>query len=468
MMPPYFVGANMQVCRVIAVAAIAAATMGVTGEARTLRADEGPAEYPPASFTANQYVDSRGCVYVRAGYAGQVSWVPRVSRDRKVLCGFTPSLAKAKPAAQPTPKTETVAATPKKVPTAKATAKTVVKTKRGATAPMDTVASIKTTPRIGAAKPSQKKPAAAAKRPAKPVTTVAAAAAAPKTRTTPKKAVPRTGRKGAPACQGASKLSNRYINDGRRFPVRCGPQEDTGWQRRAATETAAAAPRAGRTAPVAPRVAAPAPVAVPKGYQLAWKDDRLNPNRGVGTAQGEAQMNLIWTQEVPRRLIDTTTGHDVTRQYSHLRYPYTNYAQQRAHISTKSAPKAKATVKTRTVVSTKSAKPNTPKVTKRVVKQAKVAPKAKQVKKVKYGKQAKTKPRAVQAASHRYVQVGSFGVASNAEKTKARLRALGLPVAVANGRLQTVLAGPFTTQAQLNSALGAVRKAGYGDAFLRK
>lgn len=43
---------------------------------------------------------------------------------------------------------------------------------------------------------------------------------------------------------------------------------------------------------------------IPKGYRLAWSDDRLNPLRGVGTAQGEAKMNLIWTNDIPRKLVE--------------------------------------------------------------------------------------------------------------------------------------------------------------------
>lgn len=71
--------------------AVVATLVGGTAGAQALRDARGPAEFPPASYTANQYVDSRGCVFVRAGIGGATEWVPRVSRTRDQLCGFQPS-----------------------------------------------------------------------------------------------------------------------------------------------------------------------------------------------------------------------------------------------------------------------------------------------------------------------------------------------------------------------------------------
>jgi hypothetical protein len=50
-----------------------------------------PAERPPASYAGQQYVDSRGCMFVRAGTADMVLWIPRVSRGGEPLCDNPPS-----------------------------------------------------------------------------------------------------------------------------------------------------------------------------------------------------------------------------------------------------------------------------------------------------------------------------------------------------------------------------------------
>lgn len=89
----------MNVARRLSSAGIAALFAGLSACAVTLDAVDGPAEYPPPGFAGQQYVDSSGCVFMRAGYAGQTRWVPRVRRDRTVICGQNPTFGAAPAAA---------------------------------------------------------------------------------------------------------------------------------------------------------------------------------------------------------------------------------------------------------------------------------------------------------------------------------------------------------------------------------
>lgn len=217
----------------------------------------GPAEAPPSGFTGTQYVDSRGCVFSRASLNGQQVWVPRVTSQRKPVCGYQPSFAQAANTA-------------------------------------------------------------------------------------------------SPARRQVARLSTH---------------------------------------------------SVPRGYQHAWTDGRLNTNRAKGTARGTTQMSTIWTETVPRKLVNPDDP-------AHL--------QPRTGVTT-----ARASSKGRAE-----------------------AP----------------------AAKGRFVQVAAFGAQKNLQSTASRLRQLGLPVATAQGESGTTLifAGPFQSDTDVNSALLAVRKAGYRDAFVRK
>ena len=90
----------MQV-RLIA-AVVASVLLGQGAMAQQSLGPDGPAELPPESFTEAQYVDSTGCVFLRAGLNGQVMWVPRVTKDRKPLCGYAPSLRPSAPVVEQT------------------------------------------------------------------------------------------------------------------------------------------------------------------------------------------------------------------------------------------------------------------------------------------------------------------------------------------------------------------------------
>lgn len=116
----------MQVLASVAAAVFAVTLTGaVHAETR-----QGPAEIPPASFTGNQYIDSKGCVFLRAEFAGQTSWAARLGRDRKPVCGYDPTVIVAEkpaaPAAEPAPAatSEPAAAKPAAAPVATTAAAT--------------------------------------------------------------------------------------------------------------------------------------------------------------------------------------------------------------------------------------------------------------------------------------------------------------------------------------------------------
>lgn len=357
----------------LVLAAMLMAILGGGASGQGLEINE-PAEVPPLGFTGRQYVDSAGCAFVRAGYGSSVNWVARVGRDRKHLCGFAPTPVTAVPA----PEVAALASSASLVPAGP----------RQSDQPMPTIAQITPPPSIGLAAPAPQPVARAKAREARTAPVVAArhrALAAPLTIVSSQ-----TIAGGKTACPNLSQVAQRYmLSDGRRV-VRCGPQTEdpVGYINRAGV------PGLRVVGPAPATVAAARSVSVvPKGYQPAWRDNRLNPRRGPVTATGDAQMARIWTKDVPARLQRQTP------------------APLRGSNAT--------------------------------------AP-----------------------AAERFVQVGIFGEPANAVAVKARLRAMGLPVATARlvrgGRdLQVVLAGPFDTAQAQAAALMRARQAGFGDAFDR-
>ncbi|MBC7157114.1 MAG: SPOR domain-containing protein, partial [Rhodobacteraceae bacterium] len=157
--------------------------------------------------------------------------------------------------------------------------------------------------------------------------------------------------------------------------------------------------------------AAAGPVVVPEGYERVWDDGRLNPDRARGTLAGVQAMELMWTSTVPRRLIHRPTGRDMTAAF--------------LAAAGAGAPEAAAV-------------------------------------------RVSTRGGDAAGKGETLVQAAAFRDAGNAASAAARLRAAGIAAEMrpADG-FTLVLAGPFESRAAARAALPAVRRAGFGDAFLR-
>ena len=54
--------------------------------AQALKGVKTPTNLPPADYKGVQFVDHDGCIFVRAGRLGDVTWVPRIDQTRKHMC----------------------------------------------------------------------------------------------------------------------------------------------------------------------------------------------------------------------------------------------------------------------------------------------------------------------------------------------------------------------------------------------
>ncbi|MDA9207247.1 SPOR domain-containing protein [Octadecabacter sp.] len=496
--------------------AIVAAVLGTSAAGQTLRNANPPAEAPPSNFSGNQYVDSNGCAFVRAGIGGTESWVPRVSRSREQLCGFQPTLASALPPLAPLPSR----------PTSEPTQAVAAAQPTPAPAPVAVAAASAQSARPAVSQPTQ------AAAPTPPLTARVTPAAAPSP--SPQVIVPEAAPQPrvltrSQACAGLTGIQPNLVSQRTGRPIDCGGAAPVVQQvaRVAPPVVAAPQPEAAQTTQNRlSRAQACAAMAASGRQYISTTTGRPlqcatqgQPTQLAGLARIQADLRL--PQQAYSNPLDSAPGsvaipqRDLPR-VSRSQVPYSNpldsapgstftpnmntqvvqvpvvvtHARSQtvwqALIGQEPAPYSNPT---RTYA---LAAPTVPDGLEHVWTDGRLntqrgLPVASTTTTVRYAAQpvqqrqtavttrvaTQQRPQAEQISGHRYVQVGTYGTRDQAQSIAQSLRSRGLPMRVGvynqQGRdMRIVLAGPFANDSQLQSALNTARGAGFSGAFTRR
>ena len=249
-----------------------------------------PANLPPASYQGDTFVDNEGCIFVRAGFDGNVTWVPRVTRSREQVCGQSPTFGDDVAAADQAP--DPAPAPPPDPAPAPDPDPAPVPDPDPAPSPAPAPSAVASGPSSSSTQPS----AAGSPRPGAPAADpVRSQAATPPriVRTAPMPA-------GAPQIVPAPRVAT--VPGAQMIVVP--PVPSASGTRTTTASAPATVTTGGWILPPSTTQSADRPV-IPDGFRAAWTDDRLNPMRGWQRPAGIEATNRIWTETVPRRPIGT-------------------------------------------------------------------------------------------------------------------------------------------------------------------
>ncbi len=426
----------------------AALALILSGQSVQAQSSGVPSEFPPSSFSGNQFVDSDGCAFIRAGVGGVVTWVPRVDRRRNQLCSFQSTFAQT------------------------ARAPMVTQPAGDVDAPMQTVASITTAPNL------VRIPTAttATARSPQIVRNAPVLAVAPVVAPTPQVAPLRTK---AALCVGRTGLQQGFVSSTTGKTIDCGG--------------AAPVPAAAAAAPLRMTMAQICADMRTTGRSF------VNAQTGAAVRCGPQTQSL--TAMAPTGPATPSVPTATPRRLAAANCPATmlfvagqdvRCGPQTQPITTRTTTFDASAQVTRSSVSVSTApllgpKP-IPASNPRGASQREVLPVADGYTRV-WGDgrhnpnrglpqtaaivastfEARVSTRtAPVATTHRYVQVGVFANAGNAQALGQRFMGMGLPVGLANSsRGKVVVLGPFASANALNRGLTAARGAGFSDAYTR-